>query len=156
MLGSIQRTHTMAHLSEEERGCHSVGSERNKDCKGGGEGGDLRGRRRRLRCHGLLFPLHLIISQEGGKGRKREWKGTAGTTSTAGNPSLCSPSLPSSVPSSVLQSFFPTLLFLFALSLSLSLDRPSHAFFCFLSLRQLFTRTELPKNIRDRIQNRGQ
>ena len=147
MLGSIQRTHTMAHLSEEERGCHSVGSERNKDCKGGGEGGDLRGRRRRLRCRGLLFPLHLIISQE--KGRKREWKGTTGTTSTAGNPSLCSPSLPPSFgpsfsPSSRLFSFCSP-----SRSLFRSIDRRMPSFSCFLFLRQLFTRTELPKYIQE-------
>ena len=152
MLGSIQRTHTMAHLSEEERGCHSVGSERNKDCKGGGEGGDIRGRR--LRCHGLLFPLHLIISQE--EERKKARVERYSGHDLDGRKSIALFSLPPFVPWSVLQSFFPTLLFLFALSLSLSLDRPSHAFSCFLSLRQLFTRTELPKNIRDRIQNRGQ
>ena len=67
MLGSIQRTHTMAHLSEEERGCHSVGSERNKDCKG--VGGRIS---RRTTTTPLPRPFVSFASHNLTRGRKEE------------------------------------------------------------------------------------
>ena len=66
MLRSIQRTHTMAHLSEEERGCHSVGSERNKDCKGGG------GRISRRTTTPLPRPFVSFASHNLTRGRERK------------------------------------------------------------------------------------
>ena len=121
------------------RGCHSVGSESNKDCKRGGE--DLGGSSTPLPRPFVSFASHnLTRGRERKKARVERYNGH----DLDGRKSIALFSLPSSVRPSVLLPDSS----LFVRPLSLSLDRPSHAAFsCFLSLRQLFTRTELPKKI---------
>ena len=118
------------------------------------EGEDLGGRR--LRCHGLLFPLHLIISHEGTEESESGKVQRARPRRQEIHRFVLPPSLrpfvrPSFSPSSRLFSFCSP-----SRSLFRSIDRRMPSFSCFLSPRQLFTRTNHPKIYATRFKIGGQ